>query len=98
MQSWLDGLKAQKQAAARRRIARKHDCFHFGRAAPISWVAIAPDPMHGVQNVANQILKRFVWKPLRYDAKSTMQLYNLCYTLCNTSLACVMHYTPITHV
>ena len=30
--------------------------------------------------------------------KLTMQLYNLCYTLCNTSLACVMHYTPITHV
>ena len=28
----------------------------------------------------------------------TTQLYNMCYTLCNTSVACVMHYTRITHV
>ena len=28
----------------------------------------------------------------------TLHLYNMCYTLCNTLLACVMHYAPITHV
>ena len=29
---------------------------------------------------------------------ASLHLCNMCYILCNTSLACVMHYTPITHV
>jgi hypothetical protein len=34
----------------------------------------------------------------RITTDSTPHVYNMWYTLCYTSLACVMHYTGITHV
>lgn len=60
------------QARARKDIARQHYCRHFGKASPLRYIAILPDPMHAVMDIMHPVARYGIYQQAcQYCSRST---------------------------